>query len=91
MESDFNEENFDDGSSTEPLSLLAIHKKLSSQYVARRNVNGFVPISVESGLIGGETKKKKRNEKPMVSYKTLFHCYCRQHWRAINWWRSMPA
>ncbi|CAK8683371.1 unnamed protein product [Clavelina lepadiformis] len=44
------------------VSLLSMHRKLSAQTISRRcsSVAGFVPISIETGMVGSGPKQKKK-------------------------------
>lgn len=61
FDSDFKKQIMHEHNDNELVSLLSVHRKLSAQYVSRRTIGGFVPISVETGVIGEAAKKKKLN------------------------------
>ncbi|XP_078481109.1 integrator complex subunit 5-like [Ciona intestinalis] len=55
----------EDVDSTDPciehqVSLITLHRKISSNIRTRRQMVGFVPIGVETGLIGSGPKRKKK-------------------------------
>uniref|UniRef100_H2YC72 Integrator complex subunit 5 C-terminal domain-containing protein n=2 Tax=Ciona savignyi TaxID=51511 RepID=H2YC72_CIOSA len=49
-----------DPCSEHQVSLLTAHRKILSQNLSRRPMAGFVPIAVETGLIGTGPKRKKK-------------------------------